>query len=957
MKRTLTLIGLLLLFCGNIAAQNVKGAISDYLNTFTREDAFISPSTLKSCIVNDDARTISVTCGGGFEEQYFTEEAVERIYREMRAVLPSKYRHYRLRIVTDNHEISELIPNATRKGKKDEARLWQEENKARPWVVNLSRPYTAPNGLEGTHISLWQSHGRYYDIKRGEWRWQRPRLFCTCEDLFSQTFVVPYIIPMLENAGAVVYTPRERDWQSHEVIVDNDAPNTRGQYSEQAQSGNGKHAWRHAGRGFAQLKQIYTAVDSPFYDGTSRCIETVLSSKHATYARWMPDIPVQGRYAVYVSYLTVAGSVDDARYKVYHKGGITEFSVNQQMGGNTWVYLGTFEFDKGQHDYGMVTLTNESKHEGFVTADAVRFGGGMGNISRNYPSIDGGTTSGLPRWAEAARYATQWAGMSDSICNYFQCEDDYKSDILSRPMTTNWLSGGSTYVPNMPGVGVPFDLALAFHTDAGVSKTDDYVGSLSVCTTNFMEGLTDAGVDRYTSRDLASMFLANLYTDLSAYHWQVRKLWNRNYGETRVPRMPAAIVEMLSHQNFTDMKRGYDPKFKFDFCRSLYKTIVKYEAEMHQRDYVIQPLPVHDFAVTLDEKHNAAILTWQPTADPLESTARPTHYIVYTRQENGDFDNGQIIHDNSCSVTLSTDRIYSFRICAVNKGGRSFPSETLSACISSRNEGTILIVNGFTRLSGPQVIDNESVQGFDLDTDPGVPYGAFAGFCGRQTGFDKANIGSEASDGLGASGSELEGTIVMGNTFDYAYLHGQGIQKMGNHSFASCSQSAFLKANTEGKNHALQLSRYKMLDIYFGTQKYFEPTLAAVIDNYCRQGGRVFVSGANLFKNRGLGCTQLKTRFENIVTDKSIDDVYGSGVSFKIYRKMNADSYSVPQPEILSALPGAFAMLAYSDGTGAAIAYSGKDYRTITFGFPLESIRTNQTRNQLMGAVVRFLCQ
>ena len=27
---------------------------------------------------------------------------------------------------------------------------------------------------------------------------------------------------MLENAGAIVYTPRERDWQRNEVIVDND---------------------------------------------------------------------------------------------------------------------------------------------------------------------------------------------------------------------------------------------------------------------------------------------------------------------------------------------------------------------------------------------------------------------------------------------------------------------------------------------------------------------------------------------------------------------------------------------------------------------------------------------------------------------------------------------------------------------------------------------------------------
>lgn len=50
---------------------------------------------------------------------------------------------------------------------------------------------------------------------------------------------------------------------------------------------------------------------------------------------------------------------------------------NQKIGGGTWVYLGTFEFDKGNNDYGMVVLSNESSEHGVVCADAVRFGGGM----------------------------------------------------------------------------------------------------------------------------------------------------------------------------------------------------------------------------------------------------------------------------------------------------------------------------------------------------------------------------------------------------------------------------------------------------------------------------------------------------------------------------------------------------------------------------------------------------
>ena len=46
----------------------------------------------------------------------------------------------------------------------------------------------------------------------------------------------------------------------------------------------------------------------------------------------------------------------------------------------------------------MVVLSNESKEKGVVCADAVRFGGGMGNIAR------GGETSGLPRYLEGSRY-------------------------------------------------------------------------------------------------------------------------------------------------------------------------------------------------------------------------------------------------------------------------------------------------------------------------------------------------------------------------------------------------------------------------------------------------------------------------------------------------------------------------------------------------------------------------
>ena len=192
---------------------------------------------------------------------------------------------------------------------------------------------------------------------KGEWGWQRPRLFCTTEDLFTQSFILPYVIPMLENAGANVYTPRERDTQKNEVIVDNDTRNG----SIYLEMKSRKARWEKTdGYGFAQRKPVYEDGENPFLTGSARFTRTE-KKKNKAFAEWIPTIPETGSYAVYVSYQTLPNSVSDAKYLVFHKGGVTEFKVNQRIGGGTWVYLGTFEFDKGSNDYGMVVLSNESK--------------------------------------------------------------------------------------------------------------------------------------------------------------------------------------------------------------------------------------------------------------------------------------------------------------------------------------------------------------------------------------------------------------------------------------------------------------------------------------------------------------------------------------------------------------------------------------------------------------------
>ena len=372
----------------------LEKSLTNYFTTYKTPGQIIrNRMKLEKVTINDSLRTVTVIANSAFGEQMFTPDGVQKTYNDIRTLLPDSLQDWPLRIETGGWDIRDLVANYRRE-KQDAARTWGNiDYQGNPWVMNASRPYSIKKGLQNRHFCVWASHGIYYNISKDEWQWQRPPLFGTSEDLFTQTIVIPYLIPMLEKAGAVVFTPRERDWQKHEVIVDND--NTATGYSEY----DDHRPWQTTGTpGFALHAGYYQDHENPFVAGTARMTTATKSkSRHSTIS-YQPTITEEGRYAVYVSYQTVANSIPDAHYTVWHKGIKTEFHVNQRMGGGTWVYLGTFEFDAGCSQYNRVELSNQSQYEGTVTADAVRFGGGMGNIERF------GQLSGLPRCLEGARY-------------------------------------------------------------------------------------------------------------------------------------------------------------------------------------------------------------------------------------------------------------------------------------------------------------------------------------------------------------------------------------------------------------------------------------------------------------------------------------------------------------------------------------------------------------------------
>lgn len=943
--------------------RNVKERLTDYFGRYTAT-AKISTPKLKSIDIDYERKTIAIHASESFAYQPFRPETVEAVYNQVKELLPGPVHYYRLTIFADGKPIEELIPNIYRNKKKDKERMsLKTDYKGAAWVKNISRPNEISRGLQDRHIAIWQSHGNYFKNDKNEWGWQRPRLFCTTEDLFTQSFVLPYVIPMLENAGAIVYTPRERDTQKNEIIVDNDTPNA----SLYLEVGSKKAHWAAAPiKGFAQKKAIYRDGENPFTDGTCRFIPTERKKKNKdqAFAEWVPTLPAKGEYAVYVSYRTLPNSVSDAKYLVFHNGGVTEFKVNQKIGGGTWVYLGTFEFDKGNNNYGMVVLSNESSEHGVVCADAVRFGGGMGNITR------GGKTSGLPRYLEGARYSAQWAGMPYEVYAGRKGENDYADDINTRSNTINYLSGGSVYNPQQPGLGIPLEMTMALHSDAGCSKTDELIGSLGIYTIDFNNGKLNTGIDRYASRDLADILLTQIQKDIySSYNlsWTRRSMWNRNYSETRLPATPSTIIELLSHQNFADMQLGHDPNFKFTVGRAIYKGILQFVAGQHDKEYVVQPLPVSNFAIRFGKKKNTLEFSWKGENDPQEPTAQPREYIVYTRIGYGGFDNGTLVSKTSHTVKIEPGLVYSFKVTAVNRGGESFPSEILSAYKAKRERERVLIINGFDRVSGPAVINTFDKAGFDLKQDPGVPYLSNISFSGAQIGFDRAQAGKEGEGSLGYSGRELEGMKIAGNTFDYPFIHGKAIQAAGKYSFVSCSDEAV-------ENGTVTLEDYPVVDYILGMEKEdpahkvyyktFSSAMQRIITSYCQSGGNLFVSGAYVGSdmsgtqgNREFTEKILKYGYQSSMTDKSSNRINGLGRTITIPRVPNETSYAVPAPDCIVPVDTAFPVFTYVPGNqSAGIAYKG-NYRTFVLGFPFESIQSEADRATIMAGILGFFTQ
>ena len=540
--------------------------------------------------------------------------------------------------------------------------------------------------------------------------------------------------------------------------------------------------------------------------------------------------------------------------------------------------------------------------------------------------------SGMPRWAEGARYWLK-ANEADSALWDLYKGDEYKDDMKCRAM---WLNAQTD----------PIDLCLALHTD-GLDSGDDstIVGTLAIYTAHDDDGHTALrnGQDREkTNRNLADWVQTQVTNDLRsiAPEWTRRQLKEANYCESRVPVMPSIILELLSHKNMADMRYGLDPKFRFAAARAVYKGILRY---LNGINAAVQPLPVQDLGIGSDR-----VLRWIAPVDSLEPNAAPSYYMVYMQEDGGEWDVQQVENDTHLAVTLKPGVQYNYYVVAGNDGGLSFPSPVISAYLSNSpkddltgeaglsqtwkrsNSGAVLIIDAFNDTYGPEWFADSTYAGIVPGTYACEDHFTCA-YIGAQWDYRRASQWiNDDNCGWGACYRDHAGQLTMGNTRDWSVMHGRILRQMGI-SYVSCT-AGMVKAISS------QPSAFSLVDYVCGRQR--EPLTDANrqwLGEYLAQGGKLLLSTDHFSAiDTQWAKRHLHASYYAAKATRSGRIVRPNHRPYRLLMEPNETQLFTCTPEALRPEDANAARYASYEDMRCPAAVSSPN--TLVYGFPLESV-------------------
>jgi hypothetical protein len=335
-----------------------------------------------------------------------------------------------------------------------------------------------------------------------------------------------------------------------------------------------------------------------------------------------------------------------------------------------------------------------------------------------------------------------------------------------------------------------------------------------------------------------------------------------------------------------------------------------------------------------------------------------------------------VVNSNELIITeITKNKIYSFKVAALNKGGESFPSEILSVAISENASKPILIVNGFDRIEGPEYVESENFKGFVKQLDQGVPYQFDFTTTGDQHDFNpKSQWIDDDCPGFGASYADEEGIVHPGNTFDFPYIHGQAILNNG-YSFVSMIDEAFTES-------LIKSDDYLMVDMLMGeekkkadytnskssTYKIFTNHFVTSLEKLAESKIPVFISGSYIGKEIGTDTILIKKIGRllgyKFLTDHSVKNgnVYFTDKNdmnpktFEFATKYNKLIYSAESPDAIESYNSkSKTIIRYSENNMGAGVFGNDLNKTIALAFPFECILSDKERENMMKMIIEKL--
>lgn len=772
-------------------------------------------------------------------------------------------------------------------------------------VINPGQP---AGSLSGKTIFINQSHGWFDDFtwSGNRWRVQRGHSWGTLEDFDSGEFMNLYVLPMLRNAGAKVMTVRESDHQTNMVIVDNeDAAYTEtGTWSNSSISG-----FRH------KSGPSWNGVNiNPFNQGAgaNRLSPGLTTGAPTATAEWVAAIPKDGYYNVYASWSAYSGRAQDAQYLVHHSGGVSEIYMDQTIDGYTWVLLGNWYFEAGSpEDERKVVLTNHSNDTSAVnvSADAVRWGGGMGDMARHANGI-----SGRPRWEEDAVNYLQFNGFGWSG-DLYTGDDDEAGGWSNRSQYARWEHSGKDG-------GVEDALYFAWHTNA-------FNGNARGVTT-YRHGNASAASETFQYIMHDKLYNAANTLWFTGETWTVRSKNVNNFGENNQnslgATLPGFLFEGLFHDNEEDSTAYNEPRFRYLYARAIMQGCIDYFNDRDGSSLAYPPEPPVDFRVVVNGSGNAQ-LNWSAGPSGGFNGGAATSYRVYTSSNGKGFDDGVPVSGTSHTVTsISDTETTYFRVAAVNAGGESFPTETLA--VKDGTGSHVLLVNGFDR-NQRSLIPTETITNAGTDLRRHVPHTFQA--------FNYVIEHAEALEPLGLIVSSTSNEPVESGTIN----------------LADYDAVIWICGEESTTDQALSSAEQTRLSTYLGTP-----------------GARLMISGSEIgwdLFNQGSAADKLF--YNNVLRTGFVSDSAGTygvegtagelyaGLSFS-FSPASGARYDAEYPDTLSTINDSYAVLNYTGGAIAGLAYvddpNDPQIKILSFGFPFETIGNQSTRDDFMSKTAGF---